>query len=297
MTAAAGLAAARLASIEREQREALRRAAPRFDLAALLDVLRLMGYEPPQIELRSHATTTHQPALIRAIDFLEHPTRVRITLNIGLLSAPGPLPSYFLQVIGQQRGESLEEFIGFFDHWLLRDLVASLYPERDPRLFPDFDATRKRLLQIQALRAPSTVHWIMQRAFPELAIAVRRAVHKRTLITTGVRIGSAILGEGCTFGGETHTPTAGVDIFCVAEEEHCATGAPWGVEAHRRLHAQVLPLLRGSGLMMNVWLLITDAGGLARLSEDRFLGHDPMGIQGTESSRSQSILLHSGDIP
>ena len=88
-------------------RDALRRAAPRFELAALIDLLAHLGVDPADIEYRSHATTTHQPALIRDIEFLDDPPpRVRVTLNIGLLSAPGPLPSYFLKVMGQQRDPS-----------------------------------------------------------------------------------------------------------------------------------------------------------------------------------------------
>lgn len=278
-------------------REALQRAAPRFDLAALLDVLQHLGIPESQIELRSFATTTHQPALIRAIEFLEDPPRVRVLLNIGLMSAPGPLPSYFLKVMGQQRGESLEDFIAFFDHWLLRDLVASLYPERDRRLFPDFDETRGRLLQILAQRSPSTLHWLFQRAFPELQPVVRRTVHQRAILTSGVRLGRAALGEGCTFGGETHTPMAGVDIYLLSDEASSSTGADWGIEARRRLHAQVLPLLSGCGLLANIWLLIVEKDGVARLSDDRYLGHDPLGLDLAEPGRTQAILLHSGEIP
>lgn len=286
-------------------REAVRRAAPRFELAALIDLLAHLGVDPADIEYRSHATTTHQPALIRDIEFLDdHPPRVRVTLNIGLLSAPGPLPSYFLKVMGQQRGESLEEFLGFFDQWLLRDLVASLYPERDRRLFADFDETRRRLLQILAPRAPSTVHWLFQRLFPELAPVVRRTVRTRRLRAEGVRLGRSVLGESCTFGGEAHTTTAGLDVYLVAEDAHSATGVPWGIEAAARLRSQALPLLAGSGLLVSVWLLILDKSGYARLSDDRFLGHDPMGATGEPSAatqeataHAQTILLFSGDIP
>ena len=96
-----------------------------------------------------------------------------------------------------------------------------------------------------------------------------------------------------------------------------AAVSPWGgrpVPEAWRLEAmnvhdstaatQLLPLLSGSGLLVSVWLLILDKSGYARLSDDRFLGHDPMGATSDPSAatqeaaaHAQTILLFSGDIP
>lgn len=276
--------------------ETLRREVHRFDLAALLDVLQLLGYSADQVQFRSHPSTAHQPALIHALDLLEDPRRARITLNVGLLSAQGPLPSYFLQVIAQQRGDSMEEFLGFFDHWLLRGLVLCQFPERAQVLFPDFEHTRRQLLQIMALRAPSTLHWLFQRTFPELRVHVRRSTQPRTLRTSGVRMGSTVLGEGSSFGGTSTVPGPGVDVVLVSEEARSATEVAWGIEAQWRFSALLLPLLRGTGLLLNVQLVIDERLGWAQLREDRFLGFDPMVTPSGAPATPQRILIFSGEI-
>lgn len=275
---------------------ALQRAAPRFDLAALLDVLALLGYRGDQLLFRSHLSTAHQPALIHAIELLQDPPRARITLNLGLLSAQGPLPSYFLKVMSQQRGESLEEFLGFFDHWLLRDLVLSQFPERTTTLFPNFAQTRQQLLQIMARKAPSTLHWLFQRAFPELRVHAQRVIQRRTLRTSGIRMGATVLGEGSTFGGETAIPSGGVEVVLLTEEARSATDEPWGVEVQRRFTTALLPILRGTGLLLQVRLVIDERLGWAQLREDRHLGYDPMGAPPEGAPQPQSILIFSGEI-
>src|SRR6218665_3549732 len=111
--------------IERRIRERVRS----FDIPALLAVLEASGYGDAEIEYRGQRTTVHQSHLVHDIEFIHEPDkRVVITVNMGLLSAQSPLPSFLMQTMDQLDHDRLERFICYFDHPLPRDCFAGRYP-------------------------------------------------------------------------------------------------------------------------------------------------------------------------
>ena len=67
-----------------------------FDIISLLRLLMTMNYSPEEIRFRSHNSICSQPGLIHDIMFRHEPVREAvITMNMGLLGAQSPLPSYF----------------------------------------------------------------------------------------------------------------------------------------------------------------------------------------------------------
>jgi hypothetical protein len=263
-----------------------------FDLPALIDLLAKEGYGQDDIELRSHRGTVHTPHLVHAIHFVRQPRRVIVTLNLGLLSVQSPLPSFFLKAMEKLEHDALESFLGYFDHLLLRERAASLFPERDTSLLPGWEGNAHHRLGLLRPACPSTLHWLFTRAFPEAEVRVHRATRRQRIETRGVRLGGATLGDGTAMGGFATVPTGGMEAWLYVNEALTRTGTPWAVEARRRLRDRVLPHLADTQLFLTVLLVLRDQHGHARVEDTSHLGYEPI-IGGPEHPRQ--ALLYSGD--
>ena len=90
----------------------------RFDFVSLLRLLHTMGYRADQVFFRSTHNLSSQPSLLEAIEFRDGPSpRVIVSVNLGLLSAQTPLPSYFFKRVDQGFVDidALVDFMAFFD--------------------------------------------------------------------------------------------------------------------------------------------------------------------------------------
>lgn len=282
-------------------RERIVAEARRFSVPALLDLLHAMGYRDEEIEYRSHQSQRPQPALVHAVEFMEPvappPGRLRtviITVNIGLLTAQTPLPSYVMKILDQQDASGMAEFLAFFDHHLLRDRFQALYPERNRGLFVDWEETKAKLLRMLGLESPSTMYWLFRRVYPELGLVVRRGQQQMPLNALGALLGEAVLGERYTLGGIAQVPVGGMEITLCAEEQLSPAGLPWAQEASRRLREQILPLLRGVDLQLTVFLLFVEHTEWARLVHEQYLGFEPI-RDDAQRARPQLVLLWRGD--
>ncbi len=283
-----------------------------FSLPALLDVLHFLGYRSEDIEFRSHMSQARPSSLVQAVNFSEDTSfagrgkKVHVLLNLGLLSAQSPLPSYFLKLAERLEGEALVDFLGFFDHHLLKRRAMSLYPERDRTVFADWQKARSDLVQLVGIGAPSTLHWLCQQVYPELGILVERSTAQKPLKAQGAVLGNAVLGAGCAFGGGTSVPIGGIDITLYCEETHSPTGIPWPMEAAARLHAQIFPLLHSCDFYLSVHLLILEQENWLQIQEERFLGYEPLWEPSLKRSappspgalptppRTHEVLLYAG---
>jgi hypothetical protein len=264
-----------------------------FDLPALLELLARMGYGEADIEYRSHRTNVHQGHLVHDIQFLPPPRkRVVLTVNVGLLSVQSLLPSFLLQALERQDNERMERFLGYFDHLLLRARVAGLHPERDESLMPGWEGTALHRLRLLRPTSPSTLHWLFSRLYPEAEISVRREVRRQQVSATQLRLGATALGDSASMGGFAYVPTGGVEVAIHCDEPWCGTGTPWAVEAPRRLHTRLLPVLSEQTLLLTVLLVLRDHESHARIEDDSFLAYDPL-VFGEDDA--QRIVLFSGD--
>ena len=142
-----------------------------FDIISLIRVLMSIGYSREEITFRSHNSICSQPALIQRIEFRRDPVREAIiTLNMGLLNAQSPLPSYFKKKTENEEisERSFVDFIGYFDHHLIHDYIGNIYPEINSAFFPNWELAKRRYLQILNLKALGTMHWLFQVTFPEI---------------------------------------------------------------------------------------------------------------------------------
>jgi hypothetical protein len=276
-------------ALERRIRERIRG----FDVPALLDVLNVSGYGDAEIEYRSHRTTLHQSHLVHDIQFIHQPRkRIIITVNVGLLSAQSPLPSFMMQTMDQLDHDRLERFIGFFDHQLLRECFAGLYPEREGALLPGWPEAARDRLRLMRPTCQSTLHWLFRKVFPETELSVCRDVRPQKVAAPEMRLGASALGEGGAMGGFASIPTGGMEVRIFADEPICSSGVPWAIEAQRRLESQLLPLLSETVLMLTVILVLRDQEGFLRIERQSHLGYDP--LHGAPVQTRQ-VLLFSGD--
>ena len=264
-----------------------------FDIPALLDVLAASGYGDAEIEYRSHRTTVHQSHLVHDIQFIHRPSkRIIITVNMGLLSAQSPLPSFMMRTLEQFDHERFERFIGFFDHLLLEECFSGLFPERNAALLPGWLEAGKDRLRLLRAPSPSTLHWLFLKIYPEAELSVRREVRRQRVAAREMRLGASALGEGDAMGGFASIPTGGMEVKIFCDEPLSSSGVSWAVEARRRFDANLAPLLSESVLMLTVILVLRDQEGVLRIERDSHLGYDP--LQGAPV-QTQQVLLFSGD--
>jgi hypothetical protein len=277
------------AALEQRIRERIRS----FDVPALLEVLAASGYGDAEIEYRSHRTTVHQSHLVHDIQFIHRPRkRIIITVNMGLLSAQSPLPSFLMQTMDQLDHDRLERFIGYFDHLLLQECFAGLYPEREGALLPGWPEAATDRLRLLRPTCQSTLHWLFSKVFPETEISVRREVRSQKIAAPEMRLGASALGTGDAMGGFASIPTGGMEVKIFCNEPISSSGVPWAVEARRRFEADVLPLLCETVLMLTVILVLRDQEGFLRFERDSHLGFDPL-FEAPVQTRQ--VLLFSGD--
>jgi hypothetical protein len=267
-----------------------------FDPISLLHLLRFMGYRSEEIFFKGHIGLASQPCLIQAIDFQQEPVRrVTLSLHLGLLAPQSPLPTYFLHKLdkGTLDANAFADFIGFFDHPILQQFILSSYPELNRDFFPDWEkAKRDRLLMLD-LRSCSTLHWVCRLVFPELEVRVEKAVLSRSLETTQIILGEAVLGSDSVFGKHAAVPVYGKRITFFADEERTAHREPWPKAIRRRFEISILPLLQSMGLSMEIFLVIRGQSSWAKLHGESYLGYDMLR---SVQARTRRVLIFSGEV-
>lgn len=288
------------AVLERKRRIISERAV-RFSLGALMDALHELGYHSEQIEFRSHATQTHQAAVVSSVAWSDAPQRrVIVTLNLGLLSSQSLLPSYFRAALDAQHEGTLTDFLNFFAHRLLRGSVEAQFPERDPSLFSDFSQTVRQLRSLLGIRSLSTVHAVFSQLYPELEVSIARTTLQRPVRTRGVQVGSWAIGNGAVLGAVAFVPVSAISIKLLSDEAITGNGTPWAKEASERLSKYVFPLLARHGVYLEVSLILRDQRSFMVLRPNQFLGYSPLysgPSTGPQPRSARTIILWSGEVP
>jgi hypothetical protein len=250
-----------------------------FDAPALLELLSRLGYGEKDIEFRSYRSAAHQGQLFHSIEFTSKPRRrVIITANLGLLTVQTPLPSFFFQHMDELDQDLMESFIGFFDDVLLRERFRGLFPERDASLLPKWEEPQslEDRLTLLRLACPSSLHWLFTKVFPEAEVLVRREPRRQRIDAPNPLLGYAILGGGPPMGGFSNVPMGGLEAWVYLDEAVTGSGAPWAIEAQRRLNESILPRLTEVNLPLTVYLVLRELHGYARLHPQSYVGFDPI---------------------
>lgn len=270
-----------------------------FEVPALLRALRYAGYEDDDIELRSHPSLGFSASLVESVEFVRSPQRLAVvTLNRGLLSNQGPLPSYFWELFAEQRESLMYQFLWFFDDALLGLDYKAREPERHSFMVRDFHQALGDLLKLLRLASPHGLHWLFQMVFPELEVDVRRAPSTRTLEVTRAKVAKSELGTGSALLGFAQIPAGGLIVNLFADESTSPQGELWGTAAEARLRLSILPRLRGTDLLLTVMLSMRDHHEHLELTESRRLAYGVLYGEGEyrDSHPVHRILLWSGAV-
>ncbi|MRG92584.1 hypothetical protein [Polyangium spumosum] len=270
--------------------EALSRAAPAFELPALVALLR-SRFPERRLRFRSHPSLALEPTLVRAVAFVG--AEIEITLNLGLRAVTTPLPSYFTEIFAHPlAGPSLEGVVALADHRLLGDHAEASAPVENERLVPRHASLRRSAFTLARPSSPITLGWLFRKVYPELEVSVRRAGHERRLPAPDARIGQATLGISA-LGGEAEVSVPGVDAILVTDASRTWADEPWTREARARLFARVLPALSGAAVHLRVLLVDHEASGKLVVRGPGELGWDPL----AKSRPSEVHTLFEGRPP
>jgi hypothetical protein len=267
-----------------------------FDLQSLIRLLQHHGWSLDEIQFSSHFSATSQASLIHEIEFTSEPSRAaRIVLNMGILSAQSPLPSYFIKKMDTSELDTFNfvEFLGYFDHAILSDYLRNLYPETNGHLFTDWELTKRRYLHFLNLKSCSTLHWLLSTVFPELGVVAEKATLPRSVKTTPIQLGRASLGSDAVFGKKTSVPVHGRRITFFSESEIADNGQPWLKEIRSRLEEIVFPIIGDVGIDLEVFLVVKAQSTFAKLHQESYLGYDKV-RGGAEQFRR--IKIFSGHV-
>ncbi|MDC0746033.1 hypothetical protein [Polyangium mundeleinium] len=270
--------------------EAISRAAPAFELPALVALLRAR-FPDRTLRFRSHPSLALEPTLVRAVEFFgDH---VTVTLNLGLRAVTTPLPSYFQELFAHpQAGPALEGIVALADHRLLTDHADSRAPVEQERLVPRPRSLRSSAFTLARPSSPITLGWLFRKVYPELEVSVRRAGHERRLPAPDARIGQATLGISA-LGGEAEISVPGIDAILVTDASRTWANEPWTREARTRLFDHVLPALSGAAVHLRVLLVDHEASGKLIVRGPGELGWDPL----AKSRPSEIHTLFEGRPP
>ena len=166
------------------------------------------------------------------------------------------------------------QFINFFDHPLIENFIQSAIPERNTKLFPDWERTKRNFIKMLDLKSVSTVHWFLSLYFPELSLRVDKIANKRKITTRPFILGRAILGDTSTFGSGTTISTQGLKVTFFIEDESIHQNIPWPKEIKNRLKEWVFPVFSTVGMDIQVILIIKYQSSWAKLQSDSYLGYD-----------------------
>lgn len=243
-----------------------------FELPALLSALQLLGYPLDRIRLMSQRSLLSASGLVHAVKFPEQPQHpVEIYVNFGLLSADGPLPSYFSRLFQAPEidGELLLQFLHAFDHELLFRHVQGLAPTHAPRLVPLHDALMGLVMPMLRPSSPATLEWVLRKVFPELVVQLKRQRGARLVRGEAVTLGHSTLSGGDTLGGRWTGHTSCLSVRLTAPEVICLDGRLWQEVVQDRLHHWVMPLLSQTETMLELVLALPGEPSAIRLEPEK----------------------------
>lgn len=270
----------------------------KFDILALLRLLKLKGYQEQYLRFTSHHSLVSQDRLIERVElYAQHGV---ITLNLGLLGIQTPLPSQMLQDVAAKHmnsGDGLDRLLKLLDHTLIVNFIGSVYPEFNTGYFRQWNNTRRNLLLLQDVHSGSFLYWLFQSVFPEFIITFNEKSVPRQVPTEPIILNQFGLGDPATLGGITVLKDLCIHVDLHLELEHYRVQSSWLAEVEERLRRLVYPLLSHREIYLFISLQLEQESPL-RLSANSRIGRDllPGNKQGNAAPTLQYFVLHQGGI-
>ena len=265
-----------------------------FDLFALVKLLQSLGYRSKEIYFESHISHTSARSLCEKITFSDKIPRVRIALNMGLLSENTPLPSFFIKYLESEEidGEKFIRFLSFFNHHLIQEFLKMTVPEKNETLFPNWMETHHHYLSLLGFESISTLWLIFKGCFSELVVSIKKNARMMRLHSSSLILGRDGHGGSSYIGERLEQTLSSFKITFTTEEEVSELGTPWPIEINRRLLDWIFPIVEKTDLHLSIILVIKHKYGHLHLSKSHYLGFDRIG----KSCRPFQLLLFHGFI-
>ncbi|MDB4991451.1 MAG: hypothetical protein JWN04_6629 [Myxococcaceae bacterium] len=276
------------------QQEVARRARS-FDLKSLLQLLARYGYERDSVRFRGTAQeSTH--TLIQSVVFSQTQHEAVITVAMGLLGDSGLIPTYYLKEAEKNgRLDDFEDFISFFDHWLIRNYVAAVWPEDDELVYEDYPQLRAAVLGITGFSSLSTMKWLVELLFPDVVHTVSRRTFLTRMRGRRIEAGFAPLDGTGVLGGAYEVDVEGFLIALSVDEEQDSRGRAWATLLHARVADRLVPLVTPFGVSLRVELRIVEFESALHFAE-RYPVPGSLGypVLGGRRSADDPLILFDG---
>jgi hypothetical protein len=255
-------------------------AARRFELPALLRVLRRRGFGPETVFFETVRSAPVSPGLIDSLRFEDTPRRVVVRLNAGLLAPDGPLPGYFRRFAEEMVDpRPLLAFLRFFDHVTASNRSYLAHPAdgvaEGSLLAPAYQV-------IAGARSPARLHALARAIVPELPLEVFAATLRRRERNQPACLGAARLDGTAMVGFDQSTRAAGFVVRWHAESEADERGRAWIDLVRERCERRLVPLLRRGSRPVELRVRFASYAGRAELARHGRLGREPLGDGGPD---------------
>lgn len=265
-----------------------------YDPCALVKTLLQAGYQWDDIFFKGDYDFTSASCLCKKIAFHDgDKIKVTITLNLGLLSPNTSMPSYFFQAIDQSpsQGESFQKFIGYFNHFTLKNLIQMQLLELSPHLFSSWSAALEDYFCLTGLNSLLALDSLFRLVFPDLDLKIKKMPQKEIVKNSIFRLGTGSLGENAILGGNATKTFESFRISLYSNEDFRLKGQPWAEEIKSRLNEVVFPLLTKTSLHLLIELVVRKPKNQLKLSLDSFLGLERIG----KNSFPSRLLIFYGE--
>jgi hypothetical protein len=264
----------------------------RFDICSLLKVLREIGYQGEDIYFESNSDLSSRSSLCEDIFFSENSPKVKIMLNLGLMSANSPMPHFFRKKMdsGSIDPVLFTRFLSFFDHHIIKNILLMSTPETNDTFFSSWQLTKSYYLKLLDLNSTSTLWHLFQTCFPELTVKIIKSPRVFRQNSSSTMLGSTRLGMESYLGKKIVQTIPSFKFILIANDAQTDLRQPWPLEVKERLKKMVFIFLQRAEIHFRVIFILRNNKEIARLSKDVHLGYCMIG----ESEEDLKLLLFSG---
>lgn len=265
-----------------------------FDLVTLVKLLESLGFKSRDLYFISHFTNASSTSLCEKISFSERSPKVQITVNMGMLHAHTPLPSFMIKWIEEENVEPQKflRFIGFFNNQLIHEFLRGLSPEKNLSLFPSWRETHYHYLSLLGFESISTLWLIIKGCFPELVVSIEKTSRNIPSSANTLILGKRSLGGTSYIGKRMEKSFSSIKVIFTTEREVSESGKPWPILINLRLYEWIFPILQRTDLHLTIALRIIKKTDQLFLTPNHFLGFERIGY----NSEPFQLLLYHGFI-
>ena len=254
----------------------------RFDVFALLKLLEELGYQASDIYFQSNPSFSSSSSICQEIAFFDQVyPKVKLTLNMGLLSNHSSLPSFFRKKMddGSINPVTFARYLGFFDHYLIKTILGMGMAEANGWFFRDWNETLREYLNLLALNSSSTLELLFQLAFPELIVEAVKFPRVIRLTSSSMMLGKTKLGQESFLQKNEKLTISSLKIVLTADSLVTETFQPWAFEIKRRFKEILFSILERVNIHLQIILCVKGLNDPARLSKSSRLGYCCIGNQ------------------